>query len=212
MFRQVGVPEDALVWVCGSTHSGEEAVLARVYQRLKNQFPNLFLVLVPRHFERGKEVGRELSKVGLKFVYRSEVSVSRTFEPGSVECLLVNSTGELMSFYEHATVIFVGKSLTAQGGQNPIEPGALAKPMVFGPNMQNFAQIAAAFVQQDGAVQVKDAAELEAALAALLADKKRREVLGQNAVKVVREGQGGIGRTVEMIVSKLPQDEVYVAP
>ena len=105
-------------------------------------FPDLFLVLVPRHFERSREVGRRTGTPGLKFVYRNEVTASAQFPAGEVDCLLVNTTGELRYFYEHATVIFVGKSLTAEGGQNPIEPGALGKPMVFGPNMQNFAEIA----------------------------------------------------------------------
>ena len=117
---------------------------------------DLFLVLVPRHFERGKEAGRDLQTRGVKFVYRSEVTVNSRFAPGSIECLLVNTTGELKYFYEHARVIFVGKSLTAQGGQNPIEPGAMGKAMVFGPHMQNFSAIAAAFVAAKGAVQVLD--------------------------------------------------------
>src|SRR5205823_6767018 len=160
MLRQLAVPAGARVLVGGSTHAGEEAILAEQFLRLRRRFPDLFLVLVPRHFERGKEVGQELSARGVKFVYRSEVTVNTRFQPGEVECLLVNTTGELRFFYGHATVIFVGRSLTARGGQNPIEPAALGKAMVFGPNMQNFAAIAEAFLKQDGAVQVRDAAEL----------------------------------------------------
>ena len=120
-----------------------------------------------------------------------------------MDCLLVNTTGELKYFYEHATVIFVGKSLTAEGGQNPIEPGALGKAMVFGPNMQNFADVVRNFLAQDGAVQVRDAAELEKALADLLAEPARREQLGRNALKVVRENLGAIERTVDMIIEHL---------
>jgi len=77
-------------------------------------------------------------------------------------------------FYEHATVVFVGKSLTAIGGQNPIEPAALGKAMVFGPNMQNFAEITRKFVAEAGALQVRDKASLETAIAGLLADENRR--------------------------------------
>src|SRR5690606_9985541 len=102
-------------------------------------------------------------------------------------------------FYEHATVIFVGKSLTASGGQNPIEPGALGKAMVFGPNMQNFTDVVRSFISRDGAVQVKDAGELESALAQLLADPARRELLGRNAREVVRENLGAVERTADMI-------------
>jgi 3-deoxy-D-manno-octulosonic-acid transferase len=167
------------------------------------------LILVPRHFERGKAVGQQLSERGAKFVYRTEISPETCFKPGELECLLVNTTGELKYFYEFATVIFIGKSLTAQGGQNPIEPAALGKAILFGPNMQNFQSIAAAFVENRGAAQVKDAAGLQKALDDLLQHEEGRAELGRNALKVVRLNQGSIDRTVEMILRSLP-DEMYV--
>jgi 3-deoxy-D-manno-octulosonic-acid transferase len=118
----------------------------------------------------------------------------------------------LQNFYEHADVIFVGKSLTADGGQNPIEPGALGKAMVFGPRMQNFAEVTRAFLSRNAAVQVADASELEPALGSLLADAGRREQLGRNAIEVVRENLGAIERTVDMIVNHLDGRELYFAP
>ncbi len=212
MFHQLGVAPNAPVVVCGSTHAGEEALLARIFLRLRERFPDLFLVLVPRHFERSREVGRELEKLGVRFVYRNEITNSMKHPPGEVQCLLVNTTGELKYFYEHATVIFVGKSLTAEGGQNPIEPGALGKAMVFGPNMQNFADIVRSFLVHRGAVQVRDAAELEKALAELLSDSTARQELGQRALEVVHENLGAIDRTVDMIIKHLEGGELYVAP
>ena len=212
MLRQLGVPADAQLLIGGSTHAGEEAILADLYLRLRPKFPKLFLILVPRHFERSRGVGRELEARGLKFAYRSELTAHTQHPEGALGCLVVNTTGELRYFYEHATVIFVGKSLTAEGGQNPIEPGALGKAMIFGPNMQNFADVARSFVTQGGAEQVKDAAELEARLAALLADEPRRAQLGRNAVKVVRENLGAIERTVDMIVEQLDPNVFYVVP
>ncbi len=212
LLRQIGVQPNAPIIVAGSTHQGEEGLLADIFLRLKSRFPGLFLVLVPRHFERGREVGRELENRGVKFIYRSEIVTNTSHQPGEMDCLLVNTTGELKFFYEHATVIFVGKSLTAEGGQNPIEPGALAKPMVFGPNMQNFAEIVGRFLEEDGAVQVKNATELEQALASLISDEKRRSEIGRNALRVVRQNLGAIDRTVEMILSGLDHEELYVAP
>jgi len=203
LLRQVGVKPGAQLLLGGSTHAGEEAILAEQFLRLRSRFPDLFLVLVPRHFERSREVGSELEARGLRYAYRSEIMAQTQFEPGKIECLIVNTTGELKYFYEHATIIFVGKSLAAQGGQNPIEPGALGKAMVFGPHMQNFAEVAREFVEQKGAVQVRDAAELERVLAELLADESRREQLGRNALKVVHENLGAIDRTVDMIVKHL---------
>ena len=203
LLGQVGVATDALVVVAGSTHAGEELILAEQCRRLREKFPQLFLVLVPRHFERAKAVVEELTARGVKLARRSEMTTATRLAPGAVECLLVDTTGELKYFYECATVVFVGKSLTAAGGQSPIEPGAAGKAMVFGPNMQNFAPIAAAFVAGQGAVQVPDAAALERALGELLGDARRRAELGRAARAVVERNLGAVERTVDMIVERM---------
>lgn len=203
LLHQAGVPDDAQLLVAGSTHDGEELLLARMFLRLRQQFPQLCLVLVPRHFERTKVLVEELRPTGLRLALRTELAEGKTFPPGTVDCLLVNTTGELRHFYRHAAVVFVGKSLTATGGQNPIEPGALGKAMLFGPHMENFRPIAAEFVTSDAAVQVPDAAALETALATLLTDSARREQLGANALRVVQRNQGAVERTAEMIASAL---------
>jgi len=210
ILAQAGRKPGAPVLVAGSTHAGEESLLADIQQRLQRRFPDLFLVLVPRHFERAREVGRELNSRGVSFAYRSDVVVGKSEHNGGVQCLIVNTTGELKYFYEEATVVFVGKSLTAQGGQNPIEPGGLGKAMVFGPNMQNFAEITGRFLANQAAIQVKDADELEASIAELLANPARREQLGNRARAVVVENLGAIERTVDMIVPHLLARGLYV--
>lgn len=204
LYRQLGWPTDALTLVAGSTHAGEEVLLARMFQRLRVRHPQLRLVLVPRHFERTKAVVEELAGIGIRPALRSELKMDGGPVTGTpTDCLLVNTTGELRYFYEDASVIFVGKSLTAKGGQNPIEPGALGKAMLFGPNMQNFVAIAESFVVADGAVQVPDAAGLEGALEALLADPVRREALGENALAVVKANLGAVERTADLIAKRL---------
>jgi 3-deoxy-D-manno-octulosonic-acid transferase len=212
LLSRFGVPADAQLLVAGSTHAGEEAILTDIYVRLRQKFPKLFLILVPRHFERAREVGKELETRKVRFAYRSELRSDTRHPENSFDALIVNTTGELKYFYQHATLVFVGKSLTADGGQNPIEPGAHAKPMVFGPNMQNFADIARAFVTADGARQVQDAAELERALGELLANEARRAELGQNAKRVVQQNEGALLRTVDMIIKHLDGDEIYISP
>jgi 3-deoxy-D-manno-octulosonic-acid transferase len=212
LLRQLGVAPDAPILVAGSTHSGEEAVLADLVKRLRARFPKLFLVLVPRHFERCRDVGQVLRERGVKFVYRNEIFPTAQLKPGAVDCLLVNTTGELRFFYEVATVVFVGKSLTAVGGQNPVEPAALGKPIVFGPHMQNFADVVQLFLKKDAAIQVKTAGELETAVAGLLADKPRRAELGRNALEVVSGNLGAVERTVEMILKELEPRGMYVVP
>ncbi len=213
LLGQIGVREDALVLLGGSTHDGEEEILARVYKSLRQKFPNLFLVLVPRHFERSRFVGDHVRGLGLDCVYRKDVSTSTKWDgKPRPDCLIVNTTGELTHFYKHASVVFVGKSLAAHGGQNPIEPGALGKPMVYGPNMENFAEISRSFVEGGGAIQVSDEASLERAVSDLLQDPEKRGRLGSNALKVVSQNLGAMDRTVDIIVEQLRHSEVYITP
>jgi len=203
LLEQLGVPDKAPVLVAGSTHSGEEAIIASVASRLRKRFPDLFLILVPRHHERGGEVGKELGRLKVPFVYRSEITPKIRKTPGSIHCLLVNTTGELRYFYEVADLVFIGKSLTAHGGQNPIEPATLAKPVLFGPHMENFAQIVPQFLEQGGALEVADEAALERAVEELLADPARRQLMGRRAAEVVRANQGSLEKTVQMILSAI---------
>jgi 3-deoxy-D-manno-octulosonic-acid transferase len=210
LLRQIGVPDDALILVAGSTHDGEEVMLADLARRLREKFPKLFLILVPRHFERCRDLGQKLAARGVKFIPRTEIFPGTKLAPGTLDCLLVNTTGELKFFYEPATVVFVGKSLTAFGGQNPIEPGAQGKAIVFGPNMQNFADITRAFLRKNAAVQVKDPDELEAKISELLADQGRRAALGQAALAVVAENLGAVGRTVDMILPHLESRGIWM--
>ena len=212
LLRQIGVAEDAPILVAGSTHDGEEMLLVEIAARLRQKFPNLFLVLVPRHFERCKDLGQKFRSRGVKFVYRNEIFPALKLNPNEVDCLLVNTTGELKFFYEPASVVFVGKSLTAFGGQNPVEPGAQGKAIVFGPNMQNFTDITRSFLEKDAAVQIQNAEELEQTLAELLANPARRSELGRHALEVVAENLGAVERTVEMMLPYLAQRGIMVVP
>jgi 3-deoxy-D-manno-octulosonic-acid transferase len=212
LLQKLGVNGDTPILLGGSTHDGEEVVLTEIAQRLRKEIPKLFLILVPRHFERSGEVARQLRERGVKLTLRTAIGATTKFAPGDIDCLLVNTTGELRFFYEHATVVFVGKSLMASGGQNPIEPGALGRAMVFGPNMDNFTEIARKFLEKSGAVQVRDAKMLEKVLGELLTDQFQRAELGRNALLVVSENLGAIERTVEMILEKLKEREIYVVP
>src|SRR5690606_18792947 len=99
-----------------------------------------------------------------------------------------------------------------EGGQNPIEPAALRKPILYGPNMQNFQSIVDAFNHANAAVQVRDESSLEFALRRLLLDPAARDQLAERAVQVVQQNKGSIDRTVDMIVEHLKEEDIYVAP
>ncbi|PYL69655.1 MAG: hypothetical protein DMF28_02465 [Verrucomicrobia bacterium] len=121
----------------------------------------------------------------------------------NADCLLLDTTGELQRWYGIATVVFIGKSLTAHGGQNPVEPILAGKPVVFGPHMENFATLADMLVSKKGAVQVQDVNSLEQTLADLLHDSEARQRLVQSAHEVLSEHQGATARAAALI-SELP--------
>ena len=180
----------------GSTHRGEEEILARVFLQLRQQFPALRLFIAPRHVERLQEIRERLSA----FPFRVDL-VSEAIARGGndADCLLLDTTGELQRWYRIATVVFVGKSLTAHGGQNPVEPILAGNPVVFGPHMENFATLAKTLVSNNGAIQVGDAHSLERTAAELLRDSHLRERLVQNARVALGEHQGATARATALI-------------
>lgn len=212
LLTQAGARAGAPVLVCGSTHDGEEALLGEIFLRLRQRIPDLFLVLVPRHFERTREVERVVQSLKIGYALRTDLRDHRNNGASVRDCLIVNTTGELRAFYEQATVVFVGKSLTARGGQNPIEPCALGKATVFGPNMQNFRDVVNVLLTAQAARQVHDAKELETTLEQLLTQPKQREQLGQNGAMIAQKSRGAVERTADMIVAGLEGSGLYVAP
>lgn len=211
LLRQLGVSPEAPLLVAGSTHAGEEAILGRIFLRLRKHIPNLFLIVVPRHQERGKEASRDLDAAGVRHVLRGNITASTLHPAGDIQALLVNTTGELKYFYEQATVVFVGKSLTALGGQNPIEPASMGRAVVYGPHMENFEPIATEFAQEQAAMRVADEAGLENALLTLLKDPALREQMGACARQVVRRNQGSIERTADLILEGIRHTDLFAA-
>jgi 3-deoxy-D-manno-octulosonic-acid transferase len=180
----------------GSTHPGEEEILARIFGELRAKFPQLFLILAPRHVERAPEVRRALEQLGLRVASRTRLST----DAETADCLLIDSTGELRNWYAIATVAFIGKSLTAHGGQNPVEPIMAGVPVIFGPNMENFAGLVVSLVAQGGAVQVDSPSDLQKAIVDLLNDSRARQTLVENASAVLSEHAGATARTAKLIV------------
>ena len=199
ILNRLDVPVTAPVLVAGSTFEGEELLLADLLPRWRMVAPDLFLVIVPRHFERGAAVRKQLKAAGWKVAQRTELDAA----PVQPDVLLVDSTGELTAFYETAALVFVGKSLTAQGGQNPIEPAALGRPLVFGPFMQNFRAVVRELLQAKAARQVKDEVDLAETVNFLLKNPTEREALGNAAQSVVEANKGATQRTADMLGQSL---------
>jgi len=174
-------------------------VLLDLFLRLRDRQPGLRLVLVPRHAERRDEVLEAIRRRGLTFVQRSKGG--RPAGGGKPEVLLVDTTGELRHLYTVASVVFIGKSLTQHGGQNPIEPAACAKPVVVGPNMENFADTMRDFLAEQAVLQAADAAGLERQIGELLSEETLRRRLGEKARQVVARNRGSLETMVRCAIN-----------
>ena len=197
--RGLGIATDAKIIVGGSTHAGEERILAEVFQALKVHDQRLFLIVVPRHMERGAAVAKEIASLGLRVRRRSAIGGQSSDPTRPVDCLVVDTTGELMDFYAIADVVFVGKSLTARGGQNPLEPAKFGKPLIFGKKMGNFRAIVRQLLLERAAIMVENPAELEIELAKILNNSDSAGVLAGNARRVMAKNTGSLMRTCELL-------------
>jgi 3-deoxy-D-manno-octulosonic-acid transferase len=186
------------VVVAGSTHRGEEAALAQAVVGLRGHFDGLRLVVAPRHIERADEVEAAAARLGLTVRRATRLSAA---EPWDV--LIVDTIGQLPQYYALATLVFIGGSLIPHGGQNPIEPASLGKPILFGPHMDNFAEIAQRLLAAQAARQLPDPNELTATLLELLTDPDRTAAMGRRALDVTTQARGVAQRTMERLLPLL---------
>jgi 3-deoxy-D-manno-octulosonic-acid transferase len=180
----------------GSTHAGEEKILAEVFRALRRDFVDLLLVVAPRHTERTAEVQRELTEMDFQVALRSQPPAIDPF----LNCLLIDTTGELRDWYGVATLVFIGKSLLARGGQNPAEAILAGKPVIFCPHMENFAALANSLLAQGAAIQADSPTELRRTMAHLLANPDEREKMVENARRVLETHHGATARAAQVIV------------
>ena len=197
------------VLVAGSTLKGEEEAIIQAFNHLRTGGGNPLLVLAARHPERFADVERLCRHEGLSTVRRTELPIDA--EPRA-DAVVLDTIGELAEVYQIATVVFVGGSLVRAGGHNILEPAAFGKPIVFGPHMENFAEIAEAFLANDAATQVRSARELDGAIVSLMGDPVRRARLGAAARALVEANRGAKDRTLTAIAGLVaPQDREHSA-
>ncbi len=179
--------------LAASTHPGEEKALAEVYLQLVRELPNLGFVAVPRHFERGAAVAGELRSLGLKVALR-------TAQAEAADVLVVDSTGELRAWQALASLVVIGKSFLSHGGQNPAEAVMAGRPVICGPNMENFIPVMKLLLSAKGAIQVADLGGVVEAAAHLLADPAAASALAERGRHALRQHEGATQRTVAMLV------------
>lgn len=201
VLARTGITSERPIFLGGSTHAGEEKILAEAFRDVRETFPDLFLIIAPRHAERARAVRAICEATGLRVLLQSETAKTVDATP---DCLIIDSTGELQQWYATATIVFVGKSLRPGGGQNPVEPLVAGKAVIFGPHMENFSALADALVKQNGAIQISTAGELAPKIVDLLRDPQLREQLVENARKVLQPHRGATAKTAVLIAGLQP--------
>lgn len=189
-----GFRPDEPVLLAGSTHHGEEEILAEALALLRRQFPAARLLIAPRHVERTGEILEQLAKTNFRIA-------RRTATPGGAppDILLLDTTGELRDWYPGADVVFIGKSLAGTGGQNPVEAIIAGRPVLFGPHMENFAALRDTLLAAGGALEIRDAATLAAEAGKLLADPERRARVVRQASAALQPHRGATARTAGLL-------------
>ena len=182
------------VILASSTWPGEELIMAKVWKKLKIEFPSLILILVPRHIERSPVIIKELKNIGCEVVLRSN-----PINNEDINIWLLDSTGELQSLYNDTDIVFVGKSLYEKGGQSPIEAASRGCVLITGPNMNNFQMEADLADEHKARIIIHDEKSLEEELTHLLRNHEYLENMSLASKKMYEAGKGGINKTLDSL-------------
>ncbi len=178
------------IFIAGSTAPGEEAVIADAYRELRNNFPRLALTVAPRHLDRAHDVENALRAASLDYVKASELNPQNAARDADV--LILDTMGELRSYYRRGAIAFIGGSLApGRGGQNPAEPALVEVPVLIGPYHENQKEMVSSIVSSGGAQIVKNAADIVSEASKWLGDDAAREAAGRNACASVSKNAGG---------------------
>ncbi|MDD4894516.1 MAG: 3-deoxy-D-manno-octulosonic acid transferase [Candidatus Omnitrophica bacterium] len=189
---------DEKLWVCGSTHSGEEEIILDVYRSLLGEFPELKLLIAPRHPERAPEVGNIISKFGFCAAFVSGLPLKQC-NCISKPVFVLDVIGELIYYYNIASFVFVGGSLVRKGGHNILEPASLGKPVITGPHMFNFRDIAGLFIENKAALLAYDKEELWANMRDLLRNPGKITELNERARSIILQNKGATSANLKFI-------------
>ena len=195
----LGLAAGRPVFVAGSTHDGEEGAVLQTFRGLKRIEPALVLILAPRHLTRLNDVIAILNREGFSWVERSRVSS----EGFTGEVILLDTMGELESIYGIGDLTFVGGSLVPVGGHNILEPAAFGKPVMYGPHMENFREVARRIEAEGAGVQVRDGRELFEQAQRLLTDRFYYGCMSHAAIRAIQRNQGALEKTLRIFAKYL---------
>jgi 3-deoxy-D-manno-octulosonic-acid transferase len=183
------------VWIAASTHEGEELAVIEAHARVLRRYPDAVLLWAPRHPERFRNVAQACRQFGFETATRSEDGVGR---PG-IQCFVGDTLGELMTFYAASDVAFVAGSLQPIGGHNVLEPAALGKPVLVGPEMHNFEEITATLEAADAILRVRDATSLADTVTRQFSHPDEARATGARALAVFLAERGAVERVMTII-------------
>jgi 3-deoxy-D-manno-octulosonic-acid transferase len=188
------------ILLAASTHEGEEDIILDAYSLIRKKDRTLKLILAPRHPERFDEVADIIEKRRLSYARRSEFTDDgrRTTDDGFPDIILLDTIGELSRVFSKVSIAFIGGSLVPKGGQNILEPAFWAKPVMFGPHMENF-PIASDFLDKSAAIRVKDAKDIADNAADLLGNEEKASSMGQNAKAIIENNRGAVKKALELV-------------
>ena len=191
-------PQDKLL-LAGSTHPGEEELILEVYAKLLSDQRNLKLLIAPRHPQRSRVIEKEISRLGFTPLSLSRGGGKDSVSPAGKDIFILDTIGELISYYSIADIVFMGGSLVKIGGHNLLEPAGFAKPVLFGPYMFNFRDISRSFLNNQAAIMVEDAQQLSQQVRNLLDDPSLAKSIGKKAQELILRNQGASLRNVKWI-------------
>ena len=214
--------QDKKVLIAASTHKGEDEILLSAYQNLKQHFPELVMIIVPRHPERFQAVYQLIKMTDNVLLKRSEMNDKQKMKPpqfttlftkklscapflkgesieSPIDILLGDSMGEMISYFACADLVFMGGTLVDTGGHNILEPAAMGLPIVYGPHMFNFNAINDLFLYEQAALQVEDQSGLEKALNTLLADKNLSDEMAGRAKQLIEKNAGAVNKMMSLL-------------
>jgi 3-deoxy-D-manno-octulosonic-acid transferase len=199
--KELSIPDHLRVMVGGSTRSGEEEILVRVFKRLQKDNSNLLLLLAPRDLGRMRKIEKMLVHQKFNFVRRSELDGKAPLKNQRV--ILLDTMGELAQIYSIAEVAFVGGSLVPIGGHNLLEPAACGVCVIFGPHVDHFKAVADLLIQSGGGIKIKNEDELYIRISDLLKDQNKRKKMGKAAQEAIKKQSGVSQKTAELVLFQL---------
>ncbi|HDZ77438.1 MAG TPA: 3-deoxy-D-manno-octulosonic acid transferase [Candidatus Omnitrophica bacterium] len=211
---KLGICENDRLLIAGSTHPGEEEIILNIYKRLCFKFPNLKLLIAPRHPQRAPAIIKmairfDLEAMRFSFLNkhirplrqrcREGLSPWINIDKDKKVVFVIDTIGHLNKLYKLASVVFIGGSLVERGGQNILEPASFAKPIIFGPHMFNFSRIASLYLSHQAAIRVEAEEDLEAAIVRILTHPEDARKIGQRAKELIAQNKGAVERNLNLI-------------